>query len=287
MIYIGPNDLAVRALRKGLEDHGYVDGRNVQIAFRGAEGDIGRLPKLLGELIQLGADVIVVGNEPALRIAKQGTSSVPIVAALYDYDPVASGIIESYARPGGNVTGVFTHEPSLPAKRLELLREALPGASNVAVFWDSFGQRQLHDLEGAARAMGIKLQPIPLEAPYNFKQAFATLKKKNAAAAITLFSPAFYAQRVQIADESLRTRTPILFHFNAGTGELISYSADVKETYERLGYFIDRLLKGEMAADIPVEQTATFKLIVNLRTAKALGITLPESLVQRADEIIR
>ncbi len=208
---------------------------------------------------------------------------------LYDYDPVAAELIDSFSRPGGNITGLFTRQSELVGKRLELLKQALPGVSRVAVFWDSFGRRQLEELEPAARSLGIQLQLVELRAPYDFEVAFKAAKQKGAGAVTLLFSPLFYAQRAQIGALAVKYRLPMVISQPdyVEPGGLLSYGPRWADTWGRAAYFIDRLLKGTKPSDLPVERTTNFKLVVNLRTAKALGITIPESMLLRADEVIQ
>ena len=289
MVSAGPDDPIVEALREGLRELGYVEGRNIRIDFRGAQGHVDRLPHLAAELVQTGVDAIVVGTVVSAQAAKQASGIIPIVILLYDSDPVASGLIESLSRPGGNITGIFARQSDLVGKRLELLRETLPGLARVAVFWDSFSGRQLDELDPAARSLGMQLQLVELQAPYNFKTAFKTVNQKKAGAVMMLFSPEFYMQRSLIAALALKNRLPTVFQNQeyVEDGGLLSYGPSRADTFGRAAYFIDRLLKGAKPRDLPVEQADTFKLTVNLKTAKALGITLPQSILLRADKVIR
>jgi putative tryptophan/tyrosine transport system substrate-binding protein len=289
LVFWGPDDMFIPSVRKGLSDLGYIDGRNIKIEHRTAQGRLDQLPRLAGELVQLGARVIVVGTGPAAHAAKQASSTVPIVVALYDYDPVASGLIDSFSRPGGTVTGIFSRQSELVGKRVELLKEALPNVSRVAVFWDANSRRQLEELEPAARVLGLQLEPIELHAPYDFTGAFKAAKKMHAGAVMVLFSPAFIQQRTRVAKLALENKLPTIYQdsFEVVAGGLISYGSSASELLQRTAYYIDRLLKGEKAGDLPVEQASNFKLVVNLKTAKALGLNIPESILLRADEVIR
>lgn len=286
---IGPDDPIVEAFRGGLRELGYIEGQNIRIEFRSAQGLVDRLPLLAQELVQLKVNAIVVGTEAAVRAAKQATSTTPIVAISFDYDLVVAGLIGSYNRPDANVTGIYTRQPELIGKRLELLKETLPGLSRVAVFWDPFGQRQLDEVKRAAHTLHIELEPVQLGAPYDFKAAFKTAKQKRAGAVLLLSSGTFYAERSRIAEQALEGRVPIMSWLDQLTriGGLISYGPDARDTYWRIAYFIDRLLKGAKPGDLPIEQSAQFRLVVNLKTAKALGITIPQSILLRADEVIR
>ncbi len=213
---------------------------------------------------------------------------------------MATGLVESFSRPGGNLTGVFGRQSELAGKRIELLRELLPRMSRVAVLWDGSsgeGSRgevsriQREELEPAARSAGLDLQLIEVRAPYNFQAAFKAAKTKKAGAVMVLFSPVFYSSpwRTRLAQAALAERLPTIFQDpdNVEAGGLISYGIDVADTWGRAAYFVDRVLKGTKPQDLPVEQVSNFKLVINLKTAKALGLTIPESILLRADEVIR
>lgn len=289
MVMAAPDDPVVPAIREGLRQLGYVDGTNIRIERRSAQNQLDRLPQLAAELIALGADIIVVGGEPPARAARQASSTIPIVIVSFDHDPVASGLLDSFNRPGGNVTGIFARTSELVGKRLELLKEALPKASRVAVFWDSLSARQLRALEAAAHALGIQLERIELRDSYDFAAAFKTAKRKKADAVILLFSPMFTQQRVRIASLALESRMPTNYQEEApvAAGGLMSYGPSISDMFPRAAYYIDRLLKGAKASDLPMEQASRFKLVVNLKTAEALGLTIPQSILLRADKVIR
>jgi putative ABC transport system substrate-binding protein len=199
MVMAGPDDPVVPAIREGLRQFGYIDGTNIRIERRDAQNQLDRLPQLASELINLGADVIVVGSEPTARAVRTVSSTIPIVIVAFDHDPVASGLIDSFSHPSGNVTGLFARQSQLVGKRLQLLKEALPRASRVAVFWDSLSVRQLEELEPAARALRIDLERIELRGSYDYAAAFKDAKKKKADAVMLLFSPKFAQERFRIA----------------------------------------------------------------------------------------
>jgi putative ABC transport system substrate-binding protein len=284
----GANDPIEEALRKGLRELGYVEGRTIRIEFRTAQGDADRVPRLAEELVRLNVDVIVTGTEISTRAAKQATSTIPIVAILPDHDPVASGLIDSFNRPGGNITGLTVRNTQLTGKRLELLREMLPGLSRVAVLWDPFVRTEVKELEIAGRSLGIQLQLVEVKAPYDFDAAFRTAKRQKAGAVMLLSSPQVYIRRVQLGGLALEHKLPADAPFPdlIKAGGLMSYSTDILDSFHRAAYFIDRLLKGAKPNDLPFEQSETIKLVVNLKTAKALGITIPQSILIRADEVI-
>ena len=279
----GPTEGPAQGVRDGLQKLGYVDGKNIKIEFRSAKGQADRLAILAQELVALKVNVIVTGTEPAARALQQA----PVV--LSDHDPVASGLVNSLNRPGSNITGVVTRQSELVGKRLELLKESLPRLSRVAVLWDTYSQRQFEQLQQAARSLDVQVQSIELRAPYDFKAASRHAKQEKADALIVLFSPVFYRERAQIAALALEARLPTMSQEQSwvAAGGLISYGPTIADTFGRTAYFVDRLLKGAKPEDLPVEQATGFKLTVNLRTAKALRLTIPDSIVQRADEVIR
>lgn len=284
-----PDDPLIDGLKEGLRELGYVEGRNIQFEYRGAQGHAERLPGLAQELVQRKVDAILVGAGASIRAAKQATNTIPIVAVVYDEDPVSAGFIQSFHRPGGNITGIYQRQLEIVGKRLELFKEALPGLSRVAVFWDSFGTRELDEIKPAARALGIKLDFIELRPPYDFQAAYQVAKRKKAGAVFLLFSSVFYAERSRIGALGLENGLPVMGQLRDTTqaGGLMSYGHESRDSWFRFAYFVDRLLKGTKAAEIPVEQVATFKLVVNLRTATALGLAIPPNFLLRADEIIQ
>ena len=289
MVTAGPTDGPVQALRKGLRQLGYVEGENIRIEYRSADGRADRLAPMARELSELKVDVMVTGSESSARAAQQATGTIPIVAVLSDHDPVASGLVNSLSRPGSNITGVFSRQSELVGKRLELLKEVLPRVSRVAVFWDSYSQRQFDELQQAARSLRVQLQSIELRDPYDFKAAFRGAKQRKAGALVVLFSPVFYRDRAQIAALALEAGLPTMNQEESwvAAGGLISYGPTIANTFGRAAYFVDRLLKGAKPSNLPVEQATDFKLTINLRTAKALQLSIPESIVLRADEVIK
>ena len=284
-----PDDPVVPAIREGLRRFGYIDGTNIRIERRAAQNQVDRLPALARELVDLGADVIVVGAEPAARAARQASSTLPIIIVSFDHDPVASGLIDSFSHPSGNVTGIFSRTSELIGKRLELLRETLPSVSRVAVFWDSASARQLEAVEPSASALGLHIERIELRGSYDFAAAFKAARKRKAQAVLLLFSPVFSQERARIASLALESKMPTMYQgeTQVEAGGLMSYGPSMAETFIRSAYFIDRLLKGAKVRDLPVEQASTFRLVVNLKTAKALRLTIPQSILLRADEVIR
>lgn len=285
----GPNDPIVERIRRELRSLGYVDGKTIRIEYRGAQGQVDRLPQLAQELVDLRVDAIIVGGESIARAAKHATTTIPIVMVAFDYDPVAAGLVDSLSRPGGNVTGIFPRTSDLVGKNLQLLKELLPGVSQVAVLYDDFGTRQLEVLKPAARALGVQLQLVEVLPPYDYSAAFKGATKKKADAMMVLSSPHIYIARDKIAKLALQYKLPSISQADplVRAGGLISYGPDLAATFGRTAYFVDRVLKGASPAGLPIEQPTQYFLVVNLKTAKALGITIPQSILLRADEVIR
>ena len=289
MLTAGPNDPIIERIRQELRTLGYVDGQSIRIEYRGAQGQFDRLPRLAQELVELKVDVMIVGGESIARAAKQATTTIPIVMVAFDFDPVAAGLVDSLSRPGGNVTGVFPLTSELVGKNLALLKELLPGLSRINVFYDAFGARQLEVLKPAARTLGVQLQLVEVRSPYDYNAAFKHATKKKADAMMVLASPHFYVARDQIAKLALQYKLPTIGGRDplVRAGGLISYGPNQLATFGRTAYFVDRVLKGASPAGIPIEQPTQYFLVVNLKTAKALGITIPQSILLRADEVIR
>jgi putative ABC transport system substrate-binding protein len=283
------NDLVVDLLRQGLRQYGYEDGRNVRVEVRTALGRIERVPELAEELVRLPVDVVVVVNEIAVRAVSQATRTIPIVLVGYTSDPVAMGWVESYRRPGGNLTGVFAVDISLAAKRLEVLKEALPGVSRVAMFWDpAFDRREVEQTQLAARSLGVELDPIEVRRAEDLAPSLRVARQKKAGALILGWSPVFWVSRHQVGALYREAGLPAITAMThlAEAGVLLSYGSDNVYNWVRAASFVDRLLKGARAGDLPIEQASRIRLVVNLKTAKALGITIPQSILLRADEVI-
>jgi putative ABC transport system substrate-binding protein len=285
----GPSDPVSTSFRDGLRQFGYIDGENIKIEHRNAEGRVDQLPRLAEELVRLPVDVIAVGAEPALSIVTRATTTIPIVIVSVDHDPVVTGLVQSLRRPGGNVTGIFAQQSELTIKRLELLRDTIPGIVRVAVFLDPMNRRDVSDIEAAARSLGLAVRPIEVGAPYDFDSAFRAAKKDKAGAVLVLFSPNFYIQRARLAKAALKARcaTMLSGEQQVEAGGLMSYSATVADYWGRAAYFVDRVLKGAKPSELPIEQVYQYRLAINLQTAKALGITFPESILVRADEVVK
>jgi putative ABC transport system substrate-binding protein len=289
LIAAGPDDPPIIELRKGLAEYGYVDGRNIQILYRSSEGKVERLPSLLREFAQLNVDIIIAGATPIVAAAKGATSTIPIIMVGWDYDPVGAGFVDSLRRPGANVTGVYLSAEETIGKRLELLTELLPGVLNVAVLYDAIGKGHYQHIEPAAKAANLQVQPIEVVGPSDFAPAFKRAKAKGALAGLVLSSPHFYVNRSAIAAAAVAQRFPTIFEqsFMVQAGGLISYGQEPFYGWRRAGYFVSRILAGVRPSELPVEQPREYRLVVNARTAKAIGITVPEPILLRADEVIR
>lgn len=290
---LSPSALSARidAFQQGLRELGYVEGKSLVIEYRWAERKSDRLPDLAVELVRLKVEVIVTPGSTATRAAKEATSTIPIVMAR-DTDPVANGFVDSLARPGGNITGLSTRAPELSGKRLELLKEVIPRLSRVAVFGTSTFARNaqaLTETELAARAFGVKLQFVDVLSPADIERAFQAATKGRADAVLVLAGPVLLTQRTQIADLAVKSRLPVMYYQPAHveSGGLMSYGVSSTDLFWRAATYVDKILKGAKPADLPVEQPMKFELLINLKTAKQLGITIPSSVLYRADKIIK
>jgi len=282
------------AFRQGLRDLGYVEGRNVVIEYRDAEGKHERLPALAAELVALKVDVIVAPPTPAALAAKQVTKTIPIVFAAVS-DPVSSGLVTSLARPGGNVTGLSDLTPELVGKCLEQLKQAVPGVSRAAVLWQpgAFGERTEKDLlkaaEVAARALGVRLQFVEARGPDDFDRAFSKMTSARADALTVLPTAMFVSERRRLVDLAAKNRLPTVFPYreSVDAGGLMSYGPNLADMYRRAATYVDKILKGAKPGDLPVEQPTKFELVINAKTAKALSLTIPQSVLLRADQVIQ
>ena len=283
----------IEAFREGLREFGYVEGHNIAFEHRWAEGRTEPLPDLAAQLAQLKVDVIVVGSTPATRAAMQATTTIPIVAATMA-DPVSDGLVASLARPGRNVTGLTFLGPELGAKRLELFKEAVPRVSRAAVLWHPgvYGEHTMKnmvkELEAAARPRGVHLQLVEARGRDDFNEAFSAMVRQRADALIVLPSPIFFQERRHLVDFAAKHRLPAMYPYReaADGGGLMSYGASTSDLFRRAAKYVDRILNGAKPADLPVEQPTKFELVINLRTARALGVTIPPSLLLRADRVV-
>jgi putative tryptophan/tyrosine transport system substrate-binding protein len=285
------NSARIEAFRQGLRELGYVEGKNIVIEYRYAEGKPDRERALAAELIRLKVDVIVTGGSTATRPAQVATVTIPIVMTQ-DSDPVGNGFVASLARPGGNITGLSTLAPEISGKQLELLKDIVPRLSRVAVFGTSTqpGTAQsLKEMELAAGAFGVKLQSLDVLDPKNIENAFQAARKGRADAAFVLGSPVFNSQRTQVVELAVKSRLPATYPFPefVEAGGLMSYGVSSTDLFRRAATYVDKILKGAKPSDLPVEQPAKFELIINLKAAKQIGLTIPQRVLTRADKVIK
>jgi len=279
----------IAAFRDSLRQLGYVEGQNITVESRWTS-EVDRLPELAAELVRLPVDILVAGGPSMARAAKKATSTIPIVMAVVP-DLVGEGLVATLARPGGNVTGISFMAPDLSGKRLELLREAFPRISHVGVIWDSKtggGPAELEATQRGARALGVELQVLEVQRAADVDKAFEMGRKHRAGALITLGSPLLFANRRHLVDLATASGLPVMFQHRAyvDAGGLMSYGPNFPEMFRRAAVYVDKILKGAKPADLPVEQPTKFELVINLKTAKALGLTIPPSVLARADEVI-
>jgi putative ABC transport system substrate-binding protein len=280
------------AFRQGLRELGWIEGQNIVIEFRSAEAQLDRLPTLAAELVRLKLDVIVATPTPAALAAKSATGTIPIVGVSLA-DPVGLGLIPSLARPTGNVTGVsYSVGADIFGKDLELLKEVAPKVRRVAVLSNPDSPAQpliINNIKGAARSLGLQLQLVEARGPGDFDRAFAAMARERAGALFVVTDPVFIPHRARLTSLAAQNRLPSIFTQRADVeaGGLISYGPSFADMYRRAATYVDKILKGARPANLPVEQPTKFELVVNLKTAKALGLHIPPSLLQRADEVIQ
>jgi putative tryptophan/tyrosine transport system substrate-binding protein len=279
------------AFRQGLRELGYIEGKTVVIEWRFADGKVYRLSSLVTELVRLNVDVIVTGGSSVTRVAKDGTATVPIVMAQ-DRDPVGSGFVASLARPGGNITGLSRLYPELSGKRLELLKEIIPKLSRMAVFATSTDPERaqaLKEVKLAAAALGVRLQHIAVLAPDDIEDAFRAAGKGRADAVLMLvLGPILNPRHKEVAGLAVKSRLPVMWSREyVEAGGLVTYGVSLPDLDRRAAKYVDRILKGAKPADLPVEQPTKFELVINLKAAKQIGLTIPPNVLARADRVIR
>ena len=278
-----------RAFEERLRDLGYIEGQNILVEYRNAEGNVDRLPDLAADLVRLDVNVIVTATAPATRAAIRATTTIPILMVAINYDPIALGYIDSLARPGANVTGLFFQHLELVAKRFGLFKQTLPSIGRVAVLSDALTADQLKAVEAANQAVGLELQPLELEnPPYNFENAFRVAVGARAEAIFVLESASIFRGRAEIAQLAMKNRMPASFAFRdyVEIGGLVSYGVNFSTMYRRAAEYADRILRGVKPVDFPVEQSTKFELVINLKTAKTLGLAIPPGVLAIADEVI-
>ena len=275
-----------------MHEIGYVEGKNIFIEYRYAEGKFDRLPVLAAELVHLKVAVIVAaGGTPAAQAAKNATTTIPVVMVGVA-DPVALGLVASFARPGANITGLSTMSPELSTKRLELVKEIVPNVSRVAVLWNPDypdAVTNMRETKAAAPLLGIKLQFVEMREPNDLEQAFSAMKRDRADALVTINSPNIISQSKRVVDFAAKSRLPAMYSFReyVDDGGLMFYGASLTEMYRRAAIYVDKILKGAKPANLPIEQRTKFEFVINLKTAKQIGLTIPPSVLARADKIIK
>jgi putative ABC transport system substrate-binding protein len=281
----------MEAFRQGLTELGYAEGKNIVIEYRWAAGKIERLPALMAELVRLNVDVIVTAGPSPTRSAKEATATIPIVMA-WDYDPVGNGFVASLARPGGNITGLSTLAPEISGKQLELLKEILPKLSRVAVLGTSTvpgNAEALRATELAAKTLTVRLQYLDIRDPQEIEPAFEAARGGRAEAVLALASRVLFSQRTQIANLAVKRRLPVVYgdreHVEAGG--LMTYGVSINDLFRRAATYVDKILKGAEPAELPVEQPTRFELVINLKTAMQIGLTIPPHVLARADRVIK
>jgi putative ABC transport system substrate-binding protein len=279
------------AFMHGLRELGYEEGRNITIEFRSSDGQYERLPALAAELVRLKVDVIVAPAAQNVLAAEQATRTIPIVMTYFG-DPVASGLVTSLGRPGGNVTGLSGLAPEIVGKQLELLKEMVPKVSHVAILWNPANQSHpllLREAETGARSLRVQLQTLEVRGPDDFETAFAAVAKEPTGALLVPADGMFLLRRARITDLAARARLPAMYGLReyVDSGGLVVYAPSIRDNFRRAAVYVDKILKGAKPADLPVEQPTKFELVINLKTAKALGLTIPQSLLLRADEVIQ
>jgi len=280
-------------VRLALRELGYIEGENVAIEYRYAGGKLDRLPEFAAELVRLKVDIIVTTGVTPIRAAMNATKTIPIVMSALSADPVEAGIVDSLARPGGNVTGLITLSRELGGKRLELLKEAVPKVARVAVLYDpaalGTAREVKDDLPVAARALGLTVRPWEVRAADGFEKVFSALNKERPDGLYVSSGPLMNANGKRIAILALKSRLPSLFYNREAVdaGGLMSYGADLADSHRRVANYVDRILKGAKPAELPVEQPKKFEFVINLKTAKQIGVTIPPNVLARADRVIR
>jgi putative tryptophan/tyrosine transport system substrate-binding protein len=282
----------VEAFRQGLRDLGYIEGKNIEVEYRWPLGRLDHIPSLIAELVQLNVDVLVVGPQPGINTAKKSTKTIPIVM-ISSIDPVAAGHVESLARPGGNVTGLALLTRDLSAKRVELLKEIIPRMTRMGILWDRQGPGPavaFKEYEDAAREFKLDLQSLAVSGPKpDLEGAFRAAKERRRDALVIVSNPLIRFHLMRIIELAAVERLPSMYE-DPGfveSGGLLSYGANNPDVYRRAAYYVDRILKGAKPATLPVEQPTKFEFVINLKTAKQIGLTIPQSVLYRADKVIK
>ena len=282
---------ATEAFVLGLRDLGYVEGQNITVVWRWGRGKTERFPEFAADLVRLKVDAIVAANPPAGHAAQAATRTIPIVIPTMN-DAVGDGFVASLARPGGNITGLSVHRREIQSKQLQLFKEALPNLSRIALLVDATDRTNpdvAREAESAARVLGVRVHPlVEAHGPGDLDGVFATITKEGARAAVVVSGTMFYANRVQLVEHALKSHLPMMCNYReyVAAGCLMAYGFDLPDLFRRAAIYVDKILKGAKPADLPIEQATKFELVINLKTAKALGLTIPPSLLQRANQVI-
>ena len=288
---VGSPDASFEALRQGLRDLGYIEGKNIAFEYRGAEGKAERIPGFVAELLQLKVDALFCPNLPAIDAAKQATKTIPIVM-VSNVDPVELGLVDSFARPGGNITGMTLQSLDLSGKRLELLKETFPKLTRVGLIWN-LGDQSMNlitkQVQAAAPPLGVTIQPSGVRDPNDFDSVFAKFSQSPPQALFSVADRLITSQRKKILDFAAKGKIPTMFEFGAAVdaGALMAYGPSRAEVSRRAAVFVDKILKGAKPVDLPVEQPMKFELLFNLKTAQQIGVTIPPNVLVRADRVIR
>ena len=292
LLPFSPSDAAPwhQAFREGLRELGWLEGKNISIEYRYAEGRNDRLPDLAADLVRLKVDIIIVSISTDALVAKKATGTIPIVMASAG-DPVPLGLVDTLARPGGNITGLTQMAPELAGKRLELLKETVPKLTRVGVLWYPKGATSplaWKESQLPARALGLQLHSMEVRSPNDFAKAFEDATRGRVGALAVMPDPLFVRNLKLIADLAAKSRLPSIFHLRefADSGGLMAYGPDRSDMFRRAATYVDKILKGAKPGDLPVEQPTKFELVINLKTAKQIGVTIPQSVLIRADRVI-
>jgi len=279
----------IDAFKQGMRELGWVEGKNIEYEIRAAEGKLERLPAIAADLLRLKIDLFLTPTTAATRAARNATTTIPIVMVIPS-DPLGAGLVDSLARPGGNVTGLSGMGMEIGSKQLQILKETVPPASRVSVLLTTSGPNAVRvELERAAKALGIQLQVLAARGPEEFDGAFSAMIRGRSQGLIIDSPPVYFLHRKQLAELAVKARLPAMFGSReyAEAGGLMAYGASFADNHRRAAVYVDKILKGAKPADLPVEQPTKFELVINLKTAKALGLTIPPSLLGRADEVIQ